>query len=113
VTLKVYIANAALRKHLNNELEIYQRIARGPKRHPGRQAIRSLHDSFDINGSKEAHRCLVHPPLGDNLSTFLRRNPVQKLPKPILAFVLYHLFLALDYLHRECQIIHTGLQHFH
>jgi serine/threonine-protein kinase SRPK3 len=104
----MYITNSALGKHLNNELNMYQRIAKGPKSHPDRQAIRSLLDSFDINGLEELHRCLVHPPLSDNLSTFLRRNPVRRLPKPILAFVLYRLFLALDYLHRECEIIHTG-----
>jgi serine/threonine-protein kinase SRPK3 len=109
VTLKMYISNTALGNHLDDELQAYQRIAKGPKRHPGRQAIRSLLDSFDVNGSEEEHRCLVHAPLSDNLSTFLRRNPVRQLPKPILAFVLHRLFLALDYLHRECQIIHTGI----
>jgi hypothetical protein len=104
----MYISNAALGNHVSDELKMYQRIAKDPKGHPGRQAIRSLLDSFDVDGLEEPHRCLVHPPLGDNLSTFLRRNPVRRLPKPILAFVLYRLFLALDYLHRECQIIHTG-----
>jgi serine/threonine-protein kinase SRPK3 len=108
----MYISNAVLGKHLDDEIKMYQRVAMGPKSHPGRQAIRSLLDSFDVHGLKEPHRCLVHPPLGDNLSTFLQRNPVRRLPKPILAFVLYRLFLALDYLHRECQIIHTGLRFF-
>jgi serine/threonine-protein kinase SRPK3 len=109
VTLKMYIGDTALGKHLDNELEMYQRIAQGSKRHHGRQAIRSLLDSFDVKNSENKHRCLVHPPLRENLSTFLRRNPICRLPKPILAFVLYRLFLALDYLHRECEIIHTGL----
>jgi serine/threonine-protein kinase SRPK3 len=104
----MYISNSALGNHLNNELEMYQRIAKGPRKHPGLQAIRSLLDFFDIKGLEESHRCLVHPPLSDNLSTFLRRNPIRRLPKPILAFVLYRLFLALDYLHSECEIVHTG-----
>lgn len=34
----------------------------------------------------------------------LHRNPVL-----VLAFVLKRLLLALDYLHRECQVIHTGM----
>jgi serine/threonine-protein kinase SRPK3 len=72
----MYISSSALGKHLNNELEMYQRIAKGPKKHPGRQAIRSLLDFFEIDGL-ESHRCLVHLPLIDNLSTFLRRNPVR------------------------------------
>ncbi|KAI4843326.1 protein kinase [Aureobasidium sp. EXF-8845] len=113
VTLKMYISNAALGKHLDNETKMYRRIAKGSKSHPGRQAIRSLLDSFDVDGLEEPHHCLVHSPLCDNLTTFLHRNPVRRLPKPILAFVLYRLFLALDYLHRECQIIHTGLLPIH
>jgi serine/threonine-protein kinase SRPK3 len=109
----MFISNAALGNHLDDEIKMYQRIARGPKSHPGRQAIRSLLDSFNIDGLEESHRCLVHSPLGDNLTTFLQRNPVRRLPKPILAFVLYRLFLALDYLYRECEIIHTGLLPIH
>lgn len=104
----MYINSAALGKHLDDELATYRRIARGPKNHPGRQAIRSVLDHFHVDGTDEQHRCLVHPPLGDNLSDFLRRNPVRRLPRPILVFVLHHLFLALDYLHKECHIIHTG-----
>lgn len=47
-------------------------------------------------------------PLWDSVLTFLHRNPVRRLPAPVLAFVLQRLFLALDYLYTECQIIHTG-----
>ena len=108
VTLKMYISCAALGNHVDDELEMYRRIAKGPKSHPGRQAVRSVLDSFHVDGIGEQHRCLVHSPLGDNLSDFLRRNPVRRLPRPILAFVLHRLFLALDYLHRECHVIHTG-----
>lgn len=88
----MYISCAALGKHLDDELEMYRRIARGPESHPGRQAIRSVLDSFHVDGIDEQHRCLVHHPLGDNLSDFLRRNPVRRLPTPILAFVLHRLF---------------------
>lgn len=37
-----------------------------------------------------------------------RRNPVHRLPTVVLAVVLRQTFLALDYIHNECQIIHTG-----
>lgn len=43
------------------------------------------------------------------LQMFLHRNPVRRLPAPVLAFILQKTFHALDYLHIECQIIHTGL----
>lgn len=46
--------------------------------------------------------------LWENVLTLLHRNPVRQLPAPVLAFVLLRLFLALDYLHTQCNIVHTG-----
>lgn len=43
-----------------------------------------------------------------SILTFLRRNPIQRPPVPVLAFMLQRLFMALDYLHTECKIIHAG-----
>lgn len=40
--------------------------------------------------------------------TFLHRNPVQRLPKPVLAFALRCVFLALDYLHTEYRVVYNG-----
>ena len=109
VALKVFITSAAMGKQLDDELNMYKRLEKGSKKHPGRDAVRSLHDTFDIDGPHGQHRCLVHPPLWESVLTFLQRNPVRRLPTPVLAFVLKRLFLALDYLHTECKVIHTGL----
>ncbi|OJJ98119.1 hypothetical protein ASPACDRAFT_53601 [Aspergillus aculeatus ATCC 16872] len=110
VTLKIYITAASIGQHLNDEFNMYQRIERGSRNHPGRGAIRPLLDSFDINGPHDKHRCLVHPPLWESALTFLYRNPVRRLPVPVLASILKRLCLALDYLHTECQIIHTDIK---
>ncbi|KAL4988836.1 kinase-like domain-containing protein [Aspergillus falconensis] len=110
VTLKIFIKSASMGQQLDDELQMYKRIERGSKNHPGRSAVRSLIDSFDVDGPEDKHRCLVHPPLWESVLTFLHRNPAQRLPSPVLAFVLKRLFLALDYLHTECQIIHTDIK---
>ncbi|KAL5049137.1 hypothetical protein BDW71DRAFT_217756 [Aspergillus fruticulosus] len=110
VTLKIFIKSASMGQQLDDGLQMYKRIERGSKNHPGRSAVRSLIDSFDVNGPEDKHRCLVHPPLWESVLTFLHRNPAQRLPSPVLAFVLKRLFLALDYLHTECQIIHTDIK---
>lgn len=94
---------------LDDEINTYRRINAAPKSHPGRSAVRSLLDSFDVAGPDGSHRCLVHHPLWESVQTFLYRNPIWRLPVPVLAFVLKQLFLALDFLHTECNIIHTGL----
>lgn len=95
-------------KQLDQKVSIYRRINQASAAHPGCVAVRNLLDSFDVSGPAGAHRCLVHPPLGESIITFLHRNPEARLPAPVLAFVLRRLFQALDFLHTECRVIHTG-----
>lgn len=95
-------------EQLDDEINVYKRIDSAPERHPGRNAVRSLLDSFDIDGPTGRHRFLVHSPLWESVLTFLHRNPVRRLPVPVLEFVLKRLFLALDFPHTECKIIHVG-----
>ncbi|KAK9440303.1 serine threonine protein kinase, CMGC group [Metarhizium brunneum] len=110
VALKLFIHSQSMGEQLDRELSIYKRISASPSKHSGRSAVRELLDSFDVCGPDGSHRCLVHPPLWESTLTFLRRNPVERLPAPVLAFILRRLFLALDFLHRECQIIHTDIK---
>ncbi|RHZ53664.1 uncharacterized protein CDV56_106989 [Aspergillus thermomutatus] len=92
VTLKIFIKSASMGQQLDDELQMYKRIKRGSENHPGRNAVRSLLDSFDVelNGPRTNidALCILH----------------------FLAFVLKRLFLALDYLHTECQIIHADIK---
>ncbi|KAF4446701.1 putative dis1-suppressing protein kinase dsk1 [Fusarium austroafricanum] len=110
VALKLFIHSKSMGQQLDNELAMYKRISASSTKHPGRGAVRELLDSFDVTGPDGSHRCLVHPPLWESVLTFLYRNPVRKLPAPVLAFVLRRLFLALDYLHTECKVIHTDIK---
>ncbi|PYI09675.1 kinase-like protein [Aspergillus sclerotiicarbonarius CBS 121057] len=112
VSLKIFIKSTSMGQQLDDELQMYQCIEKGSTNHPGRNAVRSLLDSFDIDGLgiQDKHRCLVHPPLWESVLAFLHRNPVRRLPPPVLAFILKRLFLALDYLHTECQVIHADIK---
>ncbi|KAI0874585.1 serine threonine protein kinase, CMGC group [Hypoxylon argillaceum] len=96
VALKLFVNSESMGKQLDHELAIYKRISTSATNHRGRGAVRELLDSFDVTSPDGQHRCLVHPPL--------------RLPAPVLAFVLHRLFLALDFLHTECQIIHTDIK---
>ena len=96
-------------QQVDHELKMYKRMEQSAKGHPGRKAVRTLLDTFYIDGPEDKHQCLVHTPLFESILTFLRRNPVERLPSAVIAVVLQRLFLALDYLHTECQIVHTGL----
>ncbi|KAL5336385.1 hypothetical protein BJX70DRAFT_283610 [Aspergillus crustosus] len=78
-------------QQLDHELGVYRRLERGSKWHPGHSAVRSSLNSFDIDGPQDKHRCLVHPPLWETVWDLLHRNPIRKLPKPVVAVVLKRL----------------------
>lgn len=107
VALKIFVRTASLGSELSRELDAYRRLDQGPSSHLGRRAVRTLLDSFTISGPDGVHQCLVHPPLWDNVKTFLARNPIGRLPVPVLGIVMQQLFYALDYA-RQCRVIHTG-----
>ncbi|KAH8424327.1 uncharacterized protein LDX57_002078 [Aspergillus melleus] len=110
VMLKIFVQTSFMGQQVDNELSIYRHIEQSPTAHAGRDVIRTLLDAFDIDGPQDKHRCLVHPPLWESVLAFLRRNPVERLPSAVLAVVLHRLFLALDYLHTECQVAHTDIK---
>ncbi|KAG6001484.1 hypothetical protein E4U21_004292 [Claviceps maximensis] len=110
VALKLYVRSDFLGSELDTELDVYRRIKDSPEHHPGRSAIRSLLDSFEVDTLSGRHRCLVHMPLWDSALNIKRRNPMRRLPQPVMAFFLKRLFLALDLLHRECHMVHTDIK---
>ncbi|KAJ7128102.1 kinase-like domain-containing protein [Mycena filopes] len=107
VALKIFIRSISLGP--SRELLAYERLDRGPKSHLGRSAVRTVLNTFTISGPDDEHQCLVHPPLWDDMSAFLKRNPIGRLPVPVLAIMLQQVFRALDYA-RECRIIHTDIK---
>ncbi|KAG6269755.1 hypothetical protein E4U47_003983 [Claviceps purpurea] len=110
VALKLYVESDFNDISLDNELKAYERIQNTSIKHPGRYAVRSLLDSFYIDGPNGRHHCLVHPPLWDDVYGVRHRNPARRFPEPVMAFVLERLFQALDLLHQECHIAHTDIQ---
>jgi hypothetical protein len=78
---------------------------------PGALFLRKLHDSFKIQGLEGEHLCLVHEPLGVSAETFQNAMPAKQLPEALLKAVLEHLLQALDCLHSDAKMIHTGKLH--
>jgi len=110
VAIKIYVQSAFTSSQSDTELEVYKRIENAPQHHPGRNTIRTLLDSFEVEGPKGRHRCLVHPALWESLLDLKHRNPIRRLPAPVVAFVLKRLFHALDLLHDECRVAHTDIK---
>ncbi|KAI1424333.1 kinase domain protein [Xylaria sp. FL1777] len=110
VALKVFIRSQALGDRVENEIAMYRRMEQRASSHPGRSAVRTLLDSFRVDGPEGDHLVLAHPPLWQSVEGALRRSSPRRLPASGLRFVLKDLFLALEYLHDECQIIHTDIK---
>ncbi|RAH63641.1 kinase-like protein [Aspergillus piperis CBS 112811] len=110
VMLKICIEASSMGQHVDNELNMYKFMEQSPTTHPGREVIRTLLDTFYIDGPQDKHHCLVHPPLWESVLAFLHCNPVERLPSAVIAVVLHRLFLALDFLHTECKIAHTDIK---
>ncbi len=110
VALKVFIRSQAMRSLVGRELDTYKHIAdvSSTSSHPGRESVRTLLDSFKVEGPDGEHQCLVHPPLWESVKGLLGCNPDGRLPPSVVAIVLQRLFQALDFLHNECHLIHTG-----
>ena len=77
-----------------------------PGRNVRRKHIVTLLDNFIVTDSHGPHLCLVFEALGAfNDSVFY---PGRNLPVPFVKNIARQLLVALDFLHRECRIVHTG-----
>lgn len=76
--------------------------------HAGAKLVRKALDSFQIASEKGTFGCLVHSPLGMSMHEFHTQLRAKVLPENIVKLTLMHLLLAVDYLHMEAGIVHTG-----
>ena len=83
-------------------------LSKGNRKHLGSNYIRTAHDSFKIPRQGGDHWCLVQEPMYDSMDNFLARVPDHRLPPDMLRMSLFQIFVALDYVHKECRLVHTG-----
>lgn len=69
----------------------------------------SPHASAGESAAAE-HHCLVQEPMWDSWKDLLRRNPSQRFTEDLLKAGLRQVLLALDFLHRECKLVHTDIK---
>ncbi|KAI6781055.1 uncharacterized protein J7T54_003222 [Emericellopsis cladophorae] len=90
------------------EFETYGHFSQANPSHPGYRHVRSALDTFSLHRTGGDYRCLVQKPMWDSWRDLLRRNPTQRFSLLLPKVGLKHVLLALDYLHNECQLAHTG-----
>lgn len=94
---------------IQEELQVLQRLISADPTHPGSDVVRKLVDSFELEGEKGNHLCLVYEPLRETFDTHRRRFRGGVLPESLLKVYVKVLLIGLDYLHKSCGIIHTGM----
>lgn len=104
MTLKIYTRD----EDNQDEFEIYKQLNQGRSWHPGHAHVRKALDIFTIPPSGGNHPCLVQNPMWESFRDLLYRNPNHRFTEDLLKSGLMQIFLALDYLHTECKLVHTG-----
>lgn len=77
-------------------------------KHPGRNHIQMALDAFSMQGPNGEHHCLVYEPMLESVRELLYRNPSGRFTEDLLRVFLQILLFALDYLHTDAHLIHTG-----
>lgn len=90
------------------ELRIYEHLAKIKSSHPGQSLIRELYDAFELDGPAGKHQCLVQQPMHLTVLEMMRLNP-KPFNLPLLKLTLRRILRALDFLHTEAKVIHTGM----
>ncbi|KAL4757536.1 putative protein kinase [Aspergillus foveolatus] len=105
VALKITNSNA---NAAAQEREVEEHISAVDPSNRGRSVNWTLLDSFEVRGPEGSHLCLVYPPLREPLSMYQRRFDNGKMPLPLIKTYIRALLTSLEYLHKECRIVHTG-----
>ena len=93
-----------------NELDVLSHLARVGTRRSGSHLVRTVLNSFQVATEHHVHQCLILHPLDLTLSD-LGRLYDGKVPEEIMKAISNYLLLALDFLHTEARVVHTGMVH--
>src|SRR5271170_1748870 len=110
VALKVVRSAAHYTETAIDEIKLLNKVVQANPNHPGRRYVVGLLDSFEHKGVNGVHVCMVFEVLGENLLGLIKRWNHRGIPMPLVKQITKQVLLGLDYLHRDCGIIHTDLK---
>ena len=91
------------------EIEVYSHLRSIQSNHAGRTCLRPLNGVFHVqNPDGRRHTCLVHPPLGISVDQLTSLLPDGVMSSSMIRTTIRKILAALDFLHTEAQVIHTG-----
>lgn len=108
--LKVVKSASRYAETARDEIRLLRKVMAANPSHPGRDYIVSYLDSFQHVGPEETHICMVFEPLGENLLALIERNKAKGVPRSLVKAIAKQIILGLQYLHDECDLVHTDIK---
>ncbi|KAI8825794.1 kinase-like domain-containing protein [Fimicolochytrium jonesii] len=93
-----------------DEIKLLDKVVSANRDNPERRCVVELYDWFKHRGPHGTHVCMAFEVLGPNLLTLIRQYHHRGLDVGIVQRITKQVLMGLDYLHRECGIIHTDLK---
>lgn len=90
---------------------MYEHLAGIKSEHAGRKSVRGLLGSFEIEGLDGRHVCLVHEAYGKSMFEMKEFADAGVFNVDMIRETLRSVLRALQFLHEEAHIVHTG-KHF-
>lgn len=109
VALKIANSTPAVQEAARREISVSEQFLAAETTHPGRQYVRPVLDSFEIDGPSGTHICMAFEPLRQPLWMLGQQSGLTSLVQPnTIKALLPSVLKSLDFLHSECRLIHTG-----
>jgi len=108
--LKIIKSAGRYSETARDEIRLLRQITNASPSHPGRAHIVSFLDSFTHTLSSTAHICIIFEPLGANLLSLVENNRRKGVPPCVVKSISRQILLGLQYLHDECDLVHTDIK---
>lgn len=92
-----------------DEILLLEKVTKTDPTCLGARYVTAIVDHFTVEGPNGQHVCMTFEVLGENLLSLIKRYR-HGLPTRLVKQIAKQMLLGLDYLHRQCGIIHTDLK---
>ncbi|KAH9945629.1 kinase-like protein [Amylocystis lapponica] len=108
--LKVVKSAGRYAETARDEIKLLGQVMDANLAHPGRDHVVAFLDSFQHCSPEDIHVCIVFEPLGENLLALIERHKKTGVPPALVKLITRQVLLGLEYLHDECDLVHTDIK---